>query len=399
MIVVNRSESLGAGLYLEDAEALGVRGAMAVEQLLSLCPVHAPTPLLSLSSLADVLGIAALAVKDESQRLGLGSFKALGGASIVIRRVLLRASARLGYAVEATDLLEDHILAAVSDLVVTCASAGNHGRAVAAGASVVGCRAVIFVHTGVSADRVAAIARCGAEIRQVDGVYDDAVTTARSIAAQEHWDLVSDTASPGYEHIPLQIMQGYTVALREALAQLSAPPTHVFVQAGVGGLAAAVAAYLRSAFGTSAPRLVVVEPARAACLFASHQSGKLTKIAREGPTLMAMLECYEPSLVAWRILERTAHAFMTVDEEDAVSAMLMFAHPVSRDPRIAAGESGGVGLAALRKALTEPRVREALELDHRSRVLLFNTEGPVDLAVHCNRAGGSSSGDNGLWPQ
>src|SRR5690606_34870060 len=136
---------------------------------------------------------------------------------------------------------------------VACATDGNHGRSVAAGARFTGCRAVIFVHEGVAAERADAIAACGAEIRRVPGVYADAVAAAAREAGARGWILVADTASPGYERIPQLVAQGYTVMVREALAALPRPPTHAFVQAGVGGLASAVAGYLSAAPRRRAP--------------------------------------------------------------------------------------------------------------------------------------------------
>ena len=140
-------------------------------------------------------------------------------------------------------------------------------------------------------------------------------------------------------------MQGYTALVREALRQLPQPPTHVFMQSGVGGIAAAVAGHLAIEFGDERPTFIVVDPARAACLFETARAGHPVTIAHGEPTVMAMLECYEPSLVAWRVLSRVADAFMTVDEDDAISVMKRLADPLESDPAIVAGESGGVGLA------------------------------------------------------
>jgi diaminopropionate ammonia-lyase len=173
-------------------------------------------------------------------------------------------------------------------------------------------------------------------------------------------------------------MQGYTAMVPEALRQLPEPPTHVFVQAGVGGVAAAVAAHLAIMLGDRRPTFVVVEPARAACLFETARAGRPVKIAHEEPTVMAMLECYEPSRVAWRVLSRVADAFMTVDEEDAIAVMNRLARPGGNDPAIVAGESGGVGLAGLIRAAADLGVRARLGLDATSRILVINTEGATD---------------------
>jgi diaminopropionate ammonia-lyase len=166
--------------------------------------------------------------------------------------------------------------------------------------------------------------------------------------------------------------------VREALAQMGEPPTHVFVQAGVGGVAAAVAAHLAILFGEKRPVFVVVDPARAACLYESAKANKPLKIAHSEPTVMAMLECYEPSLSAWRVLSHVADGFMIVDEDDAVGVMRSLARPEGNDPAIVAGESGGVGLAGLLKVSKDRSLRDRLGLDAAARVWVINTEGATD---------------------
>ena len=213
---------------------------------------------------------------------------------------------------------------------------------------------------------------------RVAGAYDDSVREAARVAEQRGWAILSDTSWPGYERIPGLVMQGYTAIAREALRELDEPPTHVFVQAGVGGIAAAVAAHFAAVLGERRPVFVVVEPARAACLYESAKARRPVRINHGEPTVMAMLECYEPSLVAWRILARAADAFMTVDEGEAVSVMNRLAHPAGRDPVVVAGESGGVGLAGLIAAVGDPAVSATLGLDGASRVFAINTEGATD---------------------
>ncbi len=194
--------------------------------------------------------------------------------------------------------------------------------------------------------------------------------------------MVSDTSWPGYERIPRFAMQGYTALLSEALRQLSEPPTHVFIQAGVGGIAAAVAGHLSVLLGDDRPFFTVVDPSRAACLFESARAGHPVKVDHGQSTVTAMLECYEPSLVAWRILSRAADAFMTVDDEDAISVMKLLANPKDGDPAVVAGESGGVGLAALLKAASDPTLRGRIGLGPNARVFLINTEGATDPLLY-----------------
>ncbi|MBS0243838.1 MAG: diaminopropionate ammonia-lyase, partial [Proteobacteria bacterium] len=318
---------------------------------------------------------------------GLGSFKALGGAYAVALLALEEAGRRLKRELGFADLALPDVRAITRLMTFCCATDGNHGRSVAQGATAIGARSVIFMHARVTDARVEAIRRFGAEIRRVDGTYDASVAEAARVAEAEGWTLVSDTASPGYERIPALVMQGYTAIAREALDQLPAPPTHVFVQAGVGGIAAATAAHLAIRLASERPKFIVVEPALAACILASAKAGK-PAIAPEGaPTVMAMLECYEPSLVAWRLLARTADAFMGIDDADAVAAMRRLAKPSGGDTAIVAGESGAAGLGGLLAACREPEVREALRLDRSSRVLLINTEGATDPAVYSSIVG------------
>ncbi|BAB53605.1 mlr7936 [Mesorhizobium japonicum MAFF 303099] len=334
------------------------------------------TPLCALPALAREFGVGTIHVKDEGFRLGLGSFKALGGAYAVFRLVLEEAGKRLGRPVDVEDLDRADVRSVAAKMTFACATDGNHGRSVAQGAELAGARAVIFVHAGVSDERISAIARYGAEMVRVNGNYDDSVRQAAQVAAEKGWSVVSDTSWPGYERIPGLVMQGYTAIVREALRQLSEPPTHVFVQAGVGGIAAAVAGHLAIVLGDARPTFIVVEPARAACIVAAARAGHVVKVAHDQPTVMAMLECYEASQVAWRVLARVADAFMTVDEHDAVAVMRRLARPAGSDPVIVAGESGGVGLAGLIRAMAENRTD--LGLDGKSRVLVINTEGATD---------------------
>jgi diaminopropionate ammonia-lyase len=361
--------------------------ALEAQRLLELCPKHSVTPLYTLPRLAQRLDVAQVRVKDESERLGLGSFKALGGAYALLRVFLRDASKRLGREVLATELADPALRAIAKDVVFACATDGNHGRSVAAGAHFVGCQAVIFLHEGVSAARAAAIERFGASIRYVRGSYDDAVIAAARMSEEHGWHVISDTSWPGYESIPRLVAQGYTTMLREVEREIGQPPTHIFVQAGVGGLAAAVAAYFALAYGESRPKVVVVEPERAACIYASHEAGRLVAIPRGQPTVMAMLECYEPSLVAWNVLSRLADAFMTVTETDAVRAMRQFAEPLDGDVSIVAGESGAAGLAGLMSARQSESMSAALQLDAHSRVLLINTEGATDPEAYARLVG------------
>jgi diaminopropionate ammonia-lyase len=182
-------------------------------------------------------------------------------------------------------------------------------------------------------------------------------------------------------------MQGYTALVREALRQIGDPPTHVFVQAGVGGVAAAVAGHLAIVFGDRRPTFVVVDPARAACIYETAKAGRPVKIAHGAPTVMAMLECYDPSPLAWRVLSRVADGFMTVDDADAIAVMNRLARPAGGDPPIVAGESGGAGLAGAIRTATDPEMRAKLGLTASSRLFVINTEGATDPARYAELVG------------
>lgn len=361
-----------------DADTLSLDAAREVTRFLAYRENHRPTPLRALRGLAQETGVASIHIKDESSRLGLSSFKALGGSYAVIRLVLEEAGRKLGKPVDIAELQSPGVRSVAAGMTVGCATDGNHGKSVAAGARLVGAKAVIFVHSGVSDERVAAIAEYGAEMVRVDGTYDDSVAEAERKCAEMGWTVVSDTSWPGYERIPALVMQGYTAMLSEALEELPKRPTHVFIQAGVGGLAAAVAGHFDIFFGKERPRFITVEPDRAACIFASAKAGKPVRIGHDEPTIMAMLECYEPSLVAWRILSRKADDFMTIGEEDAAATMRRLARPIADDPAIIAGESGAAGLAGFLVAAASTRMRAELGIDANSRIFVINSEGATD---------------------
>lgn len=372
----------GQKLDPRDAETLSVAGSNRVLEILAIRQADAPTPVRALPELARELGIGSLHVKDESSRLGLGSFKALGGAYALMILVQEEASRRLCRDVAVNELTSDPVRAVAATMTFACATDGNHGRSVAQGAQLMGARAVIFVHAGVSQARTEAIACFGAEIVRVDGGYDFSVQEAARIANEEGWTILSDTSWPGYEYIPGLVSQGYTAMVREILDELPEPPSHIFLQAGVGGFAAAVAGHMAVVLGDGRPHVTVVEPARAACLYESARQGRPAKVDHTKSTIMAMLECHEPSLIAFRILGRVADGFMTVEEDVAPEVMRRLASPLGRDPAIVAGESGGVGLAGLISILREPDLAAKIGIGPQARVLVVNTEGATDPALY-----------------
>lgn len=348
-------------------EVLGEEGAQRAWTALTAAPGYRPTPLRALPTLAAGLGVAEVRAKDESDRFGLGSFKALGGAYAV---------ARLAGQWRARGLDP-------AGLTVCCATAGNHGRSVARGARDAGCACVVFVPGDAAGYRVRRIEAEGAQVVRVPGTYDQAVRHCARLAAEQGWQVVSDTAYDGYTEIPRWVMQGYTVLAEEVVRQWPGePPTHVFLQCGVGGLAAAVCAHLWRRWGAHRPRCVVVEPAAAACMQASVAAGSPVEIAGELATRMACLACGEVSSEAWRVLCAGADALLTVHDGEAEEAVARLARDDAGDPPIRSAPSGAAGAAGLIVAASARDLRRALQLDEQSRVLLVVSETGAGGAVH-----------------
>ncbi len=324
-------------------------------------PNYHPTPLISLPDYARELGIRELLVKDESSRMGLNAFKITGVAYAIDR---LRESGALP-----------------ADSILACATDGNHGRAVARVAREMKLNAKVYMHKGAVTARVQAIRDEGAEVVIVDGNYDDAVRTVARDAQEHGWVVISDTSWPGYEQIPRDIMAGYTILMAEAASQWSAMPGVVLVQAGVGGLAAAVLSWLLHEFGNQRPFVVCCEPDRAACVLESLRAGCPVELKGSLDTIMAGLSCGVVSSLAWPILKDALDACVAIRDAECAAAMRKLAHPSAGDPPLAAGESGACGIAALAAILREDEfraVREDLRLNSNSRVFVINTEGATD---------------------
>jgi diaminopropionate ammonia-lyase len=344
-------------------------------------PGYSPTPLRSLDGIAQREGLDAIWYKDESSRFGLDSFKALGGAYGVqklLQRLISERTAATEVSVQ--DLIDRRYQETASGVTVTCATAGNHGRSVAWGAQLFGCKCVIYLPAVTSHQREAAIASYGAEIVRTSTNYDDAVRRCDQDASRLGRFVVSDTSYPGYLEIPRDVMQGYTVMAAEIVEQLPAcaRPTHLFVQAGVGGLAAAMIAHLWEAWGVERPLTVVVEPDSADPVFRSATAGRPTPVPGDYHTIMAGLAAGEISLLAWEILQRSADYVIAIPDSAAEATMRLLADGVEADPRIVAGESAVAGLAAGLLALQDREARAALHLGSGTRLLVIGTEGATD---------------------
>ncbi len=354
-------------------------------------PDYAPSPIRDLSDLAAELGLGKIWFKDESVRFGLGSFKPLGGAYAVSRALSRHLAGETG--IETPDLLAPDMKARVAGLTVTAATDGNHGRSVAWGARMIGCRCVIFVCSSVSQQRKDAIASYGAEIRQVDGSFDDAVRMADQTARKEGWFVIPDTSDGETVIAPRDVTQGYMLMVDEALEQLNGEPpvTHIFLQAGVGGMASASAARFWQAYGDKRPVTTIVEPEKCACWYESLVAGKPVAVTGDIDSAMAGLSCGEVSLIAWPVLE-TGADFMVTLNDDAVPLMMRYlAERGSDDRPVVAGETGISGLAGLVAAAQDEALRKEMGLGPDSHVFVVNSEGDTDPDAYKTIVGKSAS--------
>ncbi|WP_136441394.1 pyridoxal-phosphate dependent enzyme [Pacificoceanicola onchidii] len=333
----------GQGLDIADIPLPSVDAA-GPERLLAQCPAHGVTPLVEAAALAERFGVAQVCVKDERARMGLGSFKALGAAYVIAHA----ANAIGGEA-------------PLSGQCYVTASAGNHGLSVAAGAAVFGARAVIYLSQTVPESFAERLRAKGAEVVRAGADYEASMAAAQQAAEENGWSLLSDSSWDGYTEAPHRLMEGYLAMAAEIVAQMDPPPTHILLQAGVGGLAGACAALFRDRWGAG-PRIIVVEPEAAPALYASIRAG--AAVETSGPvSSMGRLDCKEPSLIALRGLSRDADDFALISEEEAAAVL-----PLLDSAGLASTPSGAAGLAA---ALADPA---ALGLTATSRVLAILSE-------------------------
>lgn len=340
---------------------------------------YQPTPLVSLPGAAERAGVAQVLYKDESQRFGLKSFKALGGAYAVQCVLSDLVEQKTGTRATIDDLQSGRFAEITQDYRVACATDGNHGRSVAWGAQRMGCRCTIFLHEDVTASRQAAVEAFGADVVRVKGTYDHSVAAAAKMAQQHGWTIISDTSYPGYSEVPKLVMEGYRVLVEEIVGNRSDETdfTHVFVQGGVGGLAAAVTAHLVQAGLAGDIRFTMVEPANAACLMRSAKNSTPTRFEGDLKTIMAGLSCGEVSQLVWPIVQNWYSAFMFVPDELAEELMRDLATG-ALGPVLTAGESAVAGLAGFLIAASHPEWRPALGLDQESRILVIGSEGDTD---------------------
>ncbi|MEP2716975.1 diaminopropionate ammonia-lyase [Pseudophaeobacter sp.] len=342
---------------------------------------YTPTPLVSLKALAAHIDVAEVLYKDEGPRFGLGSFKALGGSYAALRVLQRQISAQLGQDISLAAIRKGEFKEEAAKITLVSATDGNHGRSLAWGCQRFGAPCRIYIHAEVSEGRAAAMRDLGAEVIRITGDYDESVLLAKKEAEENHWFVVSDTSWDGYSEPPRDVMAGYGVMTHEICNSLDQAPSHVFLQGGVGGLAAGVVAGLHQHWGDRAPRVVIVEPELAACLFESGRHGVATNFAIQEETLMAGLSCGEPSGMAWEILAEEASDFLTIPDHIVAPCVRLLARPLGADAKIEAGESAVAGLAALIAARQDSELSAKLELNSGSRILLIGSEGVTDPAI------------------
>lgn len=369
-------------------DCFGLEQAQTVRRFHQSFPEYSVTPLVELKSLAEELGVSNIFVKDESYRFGLNAFKVLGGSYAIAREIGIR----MGISEEELTLarlLQPDVQARLGQLRFVTATDGNHGRGVAWTAKRLGHRAVVFMPKGTAEERLENIRKLGAEASITDCNYDDSVRLARQYAVEHEGIVVQDTSWEGYHNVPLHIMQGYTTMGAEIVEQLAAygdqAPTHVFLQAGVGAMAGAMAGFIADYYKEARPVITIVEPTKADCLYrtALANDGKLHIVDGALDSIMAGLCCGEPCSIGWQQLAAYADNFVAMPDKAAALGMRVLGNPVGNDAAVVSGESGAAGLGLAVAALRErelAQLKASLQLDAESVILCISTEGATDVA-------------------
>ena len=348
---------------------------------------YAATPMVSLDGMAGAGGVKAVFVKDESPRFGLKAFKGLGGTYAMFRMICKE----LGLDPAATafeDLLREPYAAKIHELVFITTTDGNHGKGVSWAAKLFGCKAHVFMPVGTVEVRAQAIRDAGnADVVITDMPYDACVNYTAALAEENGWLLIQDTSWDGYEDVPLWIMRGYTTLFYEAAAQLKkagySQPTHIFLQAGVGAMAGAVAACAMASFPEKKPVISIVEPKEVACFYESALCGDGKPHAATGSqeTIMAGLNCASPCTIAWDIIKQCASYAFACNDAVTEHGMRILADPATGEKPVVAGESGAVTAGLLDHLLKDEKyqdLKKEMGLDENAVVLLINTEGDTD---------------------
>ncbi|AAO34726.1 diaminopropionate ammonia-lyase [Clostridium tetani] len=355
-------------------------------------PEYEVTPLHKLDNLAKHLGVKNIFLKDESYRFRLNAFKVLGGAYAIGKYLAKKLDIDISE-ISFEKLKSKEVKEKLGDIIFVTATDGNHGRGVAWAANRLGQKSVVYMPKGSSQIRLENIRKEGAEATIIDGNYDDAVRLADKMAKKYGWIVIQDTAWEGYEDIPTWIMQGYGTLIHEVIEQLERSGinnvTHVFLQAGVGSFASAIQGYLASKFGEERPITVIVEPDDAACIYKSAKvnDGKPHIVTGDMPTIMAGLACGEPNSIGWEILRDYSDGYLSCPDYVSARGMRILASPLRGDNQIISGESGAVGVGVISLLMERDyykELREKLDLNKNSRVLLISTEGDTDPGKYRN---------------
>ncbi len=320
---------------------------------------YSSTPLIELNKLAKELNLNKIFYKDESKRFSLKSFKALGGA----------------YAVE-------KVSKGNKDIVVATATAGNHGRSVAWGARRLGLKCKIFISEFVSDVRGQAMSDLGADVIKVKGNYEKSLIECIKQSTDNNWQIVQDVAWKNYTLVPKFTMAGYTVMMREIIDQIkNYQITHIILQAGVGGMAGAMIAGI-ARYLNYIPTTIVVEPDSAACVLESIRNGKIKKIDIKRESLMGGMSCGEVSLVPWEILKDSVKYCISLPDDDIAKTMKLLGNASFSEQGIIAGENSAPGVISLITSCEDEKVKEKLQLNEDSNILLIGCEGDTDQEMY-----------------
>ena len=318
-----------------------------------------PTPLIELNKLSKELGLNKIFYKDESKRFDLKSFKALGGA----------------YAVE-------KVSKGNKDITVATATAGNHGRSVAWGAKRLGLKCKIFISEFVSDARGQAMSDLGADVIKVKGNYEKSLIECIKQSTENNWQIIQDVAWKDYVIVPKYTMAGYTVMMKEIVDQINNDKiSHIILQAGVGGMAAAMIAGI-ARYLENIPKTIIVEPDSAACVLESIRIGKIKKIDIKRESLMGGMSCGEVSLVPWEILKNSVKYCISLPDDDIAKTMKLLGNGSFSNDKIIAGENSAPGVISLITSCEDGKIKEKIHLNKDSNILLIGCEGDTDTEMY-----------------
>ena len=319
---------------------------------------YQPTPLESLNKLREELNLKNIFYKDESKRFGLKSFKALGGA----------------YAVE-------KMTKGKKDVTVSTATAGNHGKSVAWGAKNLGLDCKIFISENVSKTRAEEMRNLSAEVIRVKGNYDNSLNVCKKESKKNNWEIIQDVAWPDYELVPKLTMAGYSIMIKEISVQTNEYITHIFLQAGVGGMAAGLIAGVAEYF-KKVPKIIIVEPDNANCVMQSIENNTPTRVDIRKESIMGGMSCGEVSIVPWQILKNSVNNCISVSDKFVALTVAMLADKMLSDVSIVGGECSTPGVTSLISCCNNEETRSALEINENSNILLIGCEGSADVELY-----------------